>query len=454
MNRIYKLSVILLSIQFTSINVIHAQTIILRDTSISNMVNEVSADSLRSYVHTLVSFNTRSTLSDQTNRTKGIGAARNWVLSKFQTDALQSNKRLTAYIDTITLPADSNRINRNIVLGNVVAVLKGSDTIDKRIFLMSAHLDSRRLDVMDSTGFAPGANDDASGVATMLEAVRIMSKHSFPATIIFTAVSGEEQGLFGAELIADKAAKNNFDIEAVLNNDIIGSNNSSGTNLINNMQLRVFSEPFSVLDTGKALERIRNYGLENDSKSRQLARYVKETGERYVDNLKIVMVYRTDRFLRGGDHIPYLDKGFTAVRLTEMNENYNHQHQDVRIAHDTAYGDLEEYMDFEYLRKNTGVNIATLANLAKAPSLPRHVSIYTKELTNFSTISWQQPQTGNVKGYYVLMRETTSAVWEKKIFTTDISIKLPYSKDNYFFGVQSVSKDGNESLAVVPMPER
>ncbi len=448
----YKILLIVFFIQLISIQTIWSQTIIQRDPEISNMVNQVSADSLRSYVHTLVNFNTRSTLSNQTSKTKGIRAARNWVLNKFLSNVMQSNGRLTAYIDTTTINADSERINRKIVLGNVVAVLKGSDSADKRIFLMSAHLDSRRSDVMDSTGFAPGANDDASGVAAILEAVRIMSKHNFPSTIIFTAVSGEEQGLFGAAFMADKAAKNNYDIEAVLNNDIIGSDNSSGTNTINNGELRVFSEAFSVLDTGKALQHIRSLGLENDGKSRQLARYVKEISERYIDNMKIIMVYRTDRFLRGGDHIPYLNKGFAAVRLTEMNENFNHQHQNVRTSNDTAYGDLEEYMDFDYLRKNAGVNIATLANLAKAPSIPQKVFINTKELTNFSNISWQKPQTGNVKGYYILMRETTSAVWEKKIFTADTSITLPYSKDNYFFGVQSVSNDGNESLAVVPVP--
>ena len=202
------------------------------------------------------------------------------------------------------------------------------------------------------------------------------------------------------------------------------------------------------------MQRIRNFGLENDGKARQLARYVKEVGERYVDNLNIVLIYRTDRFLRGGDQLPYIEKGFTAVRLTEMNENYNHQHQDVRTKDSIEYGDLEAFMDFNYLGRNTAVNLSVLSNLAKAPSVPQNVSIETKQLTNFSIISWQKPLLGNVKGYYVLMRETTSAVWQKKFFTTDTSIKLPYSKDNYFFGVQSVSTDGNESLAVVSMPVR
>ena len=258
------------------LNKVNAQKIIQRDEEINNIISQVSKDSLRSYVHQLVNFNTRSTLSSQTDKTKGIGAARNWVLNKFKLYAQQSNGRMTAYIDTTTLQPDSKRVNKNILLGNVVAILKGTNTADKRIFLMSGHLDSRRTDVMDSVNFAPGANDDGSGVAAVIEAARVLSSHSFPATIILMAVSGEEQGLFGSELMANNAVKNHLQIEAVLNNDIIGSNNSSGTNIINNTQVRVFSEPFSVLDTGKTLQRIRSLGLENDGKARQLARYVKK----------------------------------------------------------------------------------------------------------------------------------------------------------------------------------
>ncbi|HYJ65350.1 MAG TPA: M20/M25/M40 family metallo-hydrolase, partial [Parafilimonas sp.] len=205
------------------LNKVNAQKIIQRDEEINNIISQVSKDSLRSYVHQLVNFNTRSTLSSQTDKTKGIGAARNWVLNKFKLYAEQSNGRMTAYIDTTTLQPDSKRVNRNILLGNVVAILKGTDTADKRIFLMSGHLDSRRTDVMDSVNFAPGANDDGSGVAAVIEAARVLSSHSFPATIILMAVSGEEQGLFGSELMANNAVKNHLQIEAVLNNDIIGS---------------------------------------------------------------------------------------------------------------------------------------------------------------------------------------------------------------------------------------
>jgi len=435
-----------------SITIGHTQTIVKRDADIERMVKQVHADSLQFYIKAMVKFGTRSTLSDQQSTSTGIGAARNWVLQQFNRFAAQSNGRLTAMIDTITLPADGRRVNKPTLLGNVVATLKGTNPNDKRIFLISGHLDSRASDVMNGSIDAPGANDDGSGVAAVIECARIMSTSSFPATIIFVAVSGEEQGLLGANFMAEKAKKEGWKIEAMLNNDIMGSNNSNETNIIDNTRLRVFSEAFSVQDTGRAALNIRNLGLENDGKTRQLARYVKEIGERYVDNLEVVLIYRNDRFLRGGDHTPFVQRGFAAVRITEMNENYNHQHQDVRVEKGVQYGDLPEFMDFEYLRKNTAVNLANLANLALAPATPQEVKIDVKNLTNSSTLTWKQPETGNAKGYYVLVRSTTSAFWEKKFYTTQTTMQLPFSKDNYFFAVQSVNENGNESLPVVPTP--
>ena len=441
---------LLIIILLLSANIIFGQTIINRDPEIAKMVSEVSADSLKSYINTLVSFGTRSTLSTQSNPKRGIGAARNWVLKEFNEFAKNSGGRLTAFIDTTTIAEDGRRVDKPVLLGNVVATLKGNDPDDKRIFIISGHLDSRRTDVMDSTGNAPGANDDGSGTAAVIECARIMSQHQFPATIIFVAVSGEEQGLLGSTFMADKAKKENWDIEGVFNNDIIGSNNSNETNIINNTQVRVFSEGVPSTATENDIARIRALGLENDSKSRELARYVKEIGERYVDNLEVVMVYRTDRFLRGGDHLPYLKNGFTAVRITEMNENFNHQHQDVRIENGIQYGDLPQFIDYEYLRKNTAMNLANLANLAKAPFVPEDVKIEVKNLSNSTSLSWLVPKTGEVKGYYIMMRETTSPVWQRKIFTSEKEITLPYSKDNYFFAVQSVNESGNESLPILP----
>lgn len=427
-----------------------AQTIITRDPAIEQMVKEVSADSLRSYINTLVGFGTRNTLSTQSNSKRGIGAARNWVLSKFNQFASHTNGRLSAIIDTTTLAPDKRRIDTPTILGNVIATLKGTDVSDNRIFIISGHLDNMRSNVMDRTGDAPGANDDGSGVAAILECVRIMSKRSFPATVIFVAVSGEEQGLLGAYYMAAKAKKENWNIEAVLNNDIMGSNNSNETKIIDNTRVRVFSEGLPSFETEKNAKSIRQLGLENDGKCRQLARYVKETAERYVENIEVVLIYRNDRFLRGGDHTAFVDNGFSAVRITEMNENYYHQHQDVRKENGIQYGDLPEFMDFEYLRKNTAINLSTLANLAKAPSMPYDVYINVKKLGNNSQLQWKVPKTGKPKGYYLLMRETTSPVWQKKLFTSTNEITVPYSKDNYFFAVQSVGYDGNESLPVVP----
>jgi hypothetical protein len=429
---------------------VFSQTIIQKDPQIEKMVKEVSVDSLKSYITKLVSFGTRNTLSTQTDPKRGIGAARNWVLMRFNEFAKNSGGKLTALIDTTTLQKDGRRVDTTLLLGNVMATLKGTDPNDNRIFIISGHLDNMRSNVMDRIGDAPGANDDASGVAAVMECARIMSKHSFPATIIFVAVSGEEQGLLGANFMAEKAKRENWNIEAVLNNDIMGSNNSNETNVINNTKVRVFSEAFSVIDTGRNFTNIRNLGLENDGKARQLARYVKEVGERYVDNLEVVMIYRNDRFLRGGDHTPFVQRGFAAVRITEMNENYYHQHQDVRLENGIQYGDLPEFMDFEYLRKNVCMNLCNLANLSKSPAMPQEVRVETRRLTNFTNLTWKAPKNGKVKGYYILMRETTSPVWQKKFFTADLKMDLPYSKDNYFFAVQSISEDGNEGLPVIP----
>jgi hypothetical protein len=303
---------------------------------------------------------------------------------------------------------------------------------------------------MDSVGDAPGANDDGSGTVAVMECARVMSKHKFPATIIFVTVAGEEQGLLGAYFMAKKAKKENWAVEAVLNNDIMGSNNSNETNIIENTKVRVFSEGLSVTDTGKVAMQIRSLGLENDGRSRQLARYIKEIGERYIDNMQIVMIYRNDRFLRGGDHTSFVENGFAAVRFTEMNENFTRQHQDVRNENGIAYGDLPEHIDFEYLRKNSGINLANLSNLAKAPPIPEEVKIDVKKLSNTTFLYWKAPKTGNAKGYYILMRETTSPVWQKKMYTEALEARLPYSKDNYFFAVQSVNEFGNESLPVIP----
>jgi hypothetical protein len=427
----------------------HAQIIIEKDPVIEKMVAELSSDSLKSDVATLVSFGTRSTLSTQTGP-QGIGAARNWIFSRFSEFAKNSNGRMTVELDKWILAPDGKRVDSAVELGNVLATLRGTDPADKRIFLISGHMDSRVSNVMNRSSDAPGANDDGSGTAAVIECARIMSRLSFPATILFVTVCGEEQGLLGSDHLAERAKQNSWDIAAMLNNDIMGGSKSNQTNILDNTRLRVFSEGLPASDLEKKAAGIRQYGLENDGPSRQLARYVKETAERYVANLELVMIYRNDRFLRGGDHSPFVERGYPAVRLTEMNENYDQQHQDIRTENNIRYGDLAEFMDFEYLRKNTACNLSVLANLAKSPGTPLSVKMDTKNLSNYTRLDWKAPAYGSLKGYYILIRETNWPYWQKKIFTTQTAIQLPYSKDNYFFAVQSVSPDGNEGLPVVP----
>lgn len=434
-------------------NFYSSQTIVNRDLEISNYASQVNADSLQWKVEKLVSFGTRHTMSSTTDKKRGIGAARTWVMSQFKNYVKNAGGRMVVELHNQDLQPDGKRISQLTNLGNPMAILKGTDPNDNRVFIISGHLDSRVSDVLNFKNDAPGANDDASGVAAMLESARILSQSKFPATIVFVAVSGEEQGLLGAKMLSDRAIKENWNVVAMLNNDMVGSNEAVDTKNISNMQLRVFSEGLSFSELDKA-KNIRAYGLENDGKARQLARYAKEVGERYVDQLEIKLIYRNDRFLRGGDHTPFVEAGFAAVRFTDMNENFNHQHQDLRVEGKTELGDLIKFMDFEYLRKNTAVNIAVLSNLAKSPSVPPYVKMEVKDLTNFTTLKWDKSATGDVNGYYILIRETDQSMWQKKIFTKELKIKIPYSKDNYFFAVQSVSKDGNESLPVVPDLER
>ncbi|RPA69616.1 M20/M25/M40 family metallo-hydrolase [Cyclobacteriaceae bacterium YHN15] len=443
---------IILLITFFTVHFSFAQTqLIHRNAVIAGMVNEISSENLEKYVRDLAGFRTRHTLSAN-NENEGILASQNYVLNLFKSFESSSNGRLSSYIDTFTILADGRRIPTDSQLGNVMATLKGTDPNDDRIFIISAHIDSRALDVMNKEIDAPGANDDGSGVAAVIELARIMSNNSYPATIVFVIVSGEEQGLKGAAYLAEKAKNENWNLVAMLNNDMIGNSFSSETNINDNTKVRIFSEGVPAAETER-MAAIRRYtNGENDSKSRQLARYMKEVGERYVDQLEVKLVYRNDRFLRGGDHTPFAQQGFTAIRVCEMNENYYHQHENVREENGIQYGDLPEFVDFEYMRKITGINLASLASLASAPSEPNNVGIDVRKLSNTSTLRWEAPEKGKAKGYYVLMRETDASMWQKKFYTEETSLTIPYSKDNYFFAVQAVGEEGHESLAVFPQP--
>ncbi len=425
-----------------------------KDKKIAAMVEVISANNIKKNIEKLASFGTRHSLSDTVSSTRGIGAARRWVAEELKKYEVNANGRLKVALDPYTVQADGRRIPKTVLMKNVMATLKGADPNDDRVFIISGHLDSRASDVMDANIDAPGANDDASGVAAIMELVRIMSRQAFPATIIFVAVSGEEQGLYGAKHLADKAKAENWNVVAMLNNDMISNSRSSGTNIHDNTRVRVFSEGVPSFETEDMAKMRRYTAGENDSQSRQLARYIKEVGERYVDQLEVVPIFRTDRFLRGGDHLPFSQNGFTAVRLCEMNENYYQQHQNVVVKDGIQYGDLPEFTDAEYAAKIAGINLATLANLALAPPAPANVVIDVRELTNTSTLRWEKPEIFEQNTYYVLLRETHEPLWQQKIRVEGTSITLPYSKDNYFFGVQSVDAEGHESLVEFPIPLR
>ena len=427
-----------------------AQQSIVRDPLISGMIEQVSVANVENSVRKLVSFGTRHTLSDTSSKTTGIGAARTWIKSEFERYNRENGGKLQVSYDSFVQPADGKRVPEATVLKNVMAVLPGTDPADKRMLLVCGHYDSRVTDVMNNKSAAPGANDDASGVAGVLELARVMSKQSFSATLVFVAMVGEEQGLYGAANLAKRAKAEGWDVHLVLNNDMIGNTYGMETDIKNNNQVRIFSEGVPAGETAAQAALRLSTGSENEGHARQAARYIKEIGERYVDQLDVKLIYRRDRFLRGGDHTPFSAQGFTAVRITEMNEDFNRQHQDLRTENGFKFGDLPEYVDYKYLQKITRLNLAVLANVALAPQQPTAVKLVTSQLTNNTTVNWTAPSGKAPAGYYVLLRETTSPQWEKKFFVSGTSATLPYSKDNYFFGLQAVDDKGHESLVSSP----
>lgn len=433
---------------------LYAQRPEVRDANISAMVTEVSSNNLEQLVKKLVSFQTRHTLSDTLSKTTGIGAARTWIKSEFEKYSSASGGRLQVSYDTFTQPADGRRILSPVTLKNVIAILPGTDPNDKRIIMVSGHYDSRVTDVMNIKDFAPGANDDASGTAAVMEMCRIMSKQKFSATLIFVAMVGEEQGLYGATNLAKRAKEEGWNVHLLLNNDIVGNSYGMETDIKDNKSVRVFSEGVSPVDTPAQAAARQSAGTDNDGKARQAARYIKEVAERYVDQLEVKLIYRRDRFLRGGDHTPFSQQGFAAVRITEMNEDFNRQHQDVRTENGFKFGDLPEYIDYNYLQKVTRMNLSVMSNLGLSAQEPENVIVQTSGLTNKTALKWEAPKGKKPVGYYVLMRETTSPFWERKFFVKETSATLAYSKDNFYFGVQSVDEDGHESLVITPKPGR
>ena len=426
---------------------INAQTVMNRDILIEKAVNELSVENMKSLVSDLVGFHNRNNLSSKTDPSRGIGAAAEYLYRKISSYVPESSGRLS--VEKVYYNAGGSRLGRDITLCNVIATVTGSNKNDNRVIALLAHYDSRNGGSLDSLGYAPGANDDGSGIACLMEITRIISKLNIPITVKLMFLSGEEHGLFGAQHMADVAKAENWNIIAVLNNDMIGNSNASETNTQTNTILRVFSENVPAVETPEQTRARAYNSSENDSPSRQLARYIKETGERYVDNMTVKLIYRNDRFGRGGDHTPFCKNGFAGVRLCEIHENYDRTHQEIREENGIKYGDEIWAVDFEYVRKNTGVNLSTVLNLALAPSVPENTRVITSGLSNISEIKWEAPKQGKTPhAYYLLVRETDQPVWEKKILVYGTSTKVPYSKDNYFFGVQSVDETGHESLPV------
>ena len=424
-----------------------------RQPQIEKIVAEISPKRIESYVRKLVSFETRHTMSDTVSDTRGIGAARRWI--KAELERCGAGTALQVAFDSHIAPV-SARISRPTEIVNVVATLPGTQEASKdRLYVVSGHYDSRNTDVMDASGAAPGANDDASGTAAVMEMACVMAKHKFDATLVFMAVAAEEQGLLGAGHWAKQARANNLNVAGMFTNDIIGSSRADDGR-IDNKQVRLFSQSVpATKEMSEAVRALLATGGESDSISRQLARHTKEQGERYVKGFKVNVIHRHDRYLRGGDHMPFLEQGYAALRFTEPNEDFAHQHQNLRTENGKVYGDLTEFVDFDYTAKVAKVNAATLASLALAPAAPQQVKVRTDKLTNDTTLVWQANAEPDVAGYRVVWRETTSPVWQgaKSVGNvTEATINL--SKDNYFFGVQALDKDGNVSVATYPLPLR
>ncbi|MFQ3288328.1 MAG: Zn-dependent M28 family amino/carboxypeptidase [Alteromonadaceae bacterium] len=418
-----------------------------------NIQAEVSAQRLKKDVTTLVNFGTRHTLSETKSDTQGIGAARRWIKAEFDKISQQCGGCLEVIYQKKAFSGEKRIPNLTDVV-NVIAIQKGR--IDpNRYIIMSGDIDSRVTNPLDFTSISPGANDNASGVAGVIEAARVLSKYSFDGSVVYAALSGEEQGLFGGKIMASLAKKDNWRVEAVINNDMIG--NISGINgVINNTTARVFSEGIRYLETPEEAKKRRFTGGEVDSPSRNVARYIDKIADQYIPNLDVMMVYRLDRFGRGGHHRPFNAVGYPAVRIMETNEHYNRQHQNIRRENGIEYGDVLSGVDFDFTAKLTSLNAVTIASMAWAPAPPANTEI-SGAVKASTTLKWQQ-LTGkiakNLAGYRVHWRLTTEPTWTNSQYVGNINEfeLVNIVIDNYFFGVSSVSKDGFESPVVFPGP--
>jgi len=418
------------------------------DPAIGAIVAKVSAERLQAADTKLVGFGTRNTFSEKLGDQRGVFAARAWIADQFREIAKASQGRMTVAYDTHVHAADGKRVPRDVEISSVIATLRG-DEPGGRTYVMSSHYDSRNSDNADITQDAPGADDNGSGTAAVIEAARVMAALPTHATVIFAAYDSEEQGLLGSAHHAAALKAAGVDVEGDLNNDIIGA--SVGDQGEKNPGLvRIFSE---ALAAGADPKQVNLVGNENDSPSRELARYAQEVGDRYQPDFKGELVFRLDRFLRGGDHSSFNAQGFPAIRFVEPVETFAHQHQNVRTEKGVRYGDLQEFMDFDYLARVTRYNVSVLASLAMGPGCPDSAKVLTKALDNKTQLTWM-PVTGAVS-YEVVRRKTTDAVWTD---VTDVgnvtAATLPYSKDNWLFAIRAVDAQGHRGVPAFPIPQR
>lgn len=415
---------------------------------IYNIIDAVSADRIEADITTLVGFGTRHTLSDTTSATRGIGAARRWIKSELEKISSQCDNCLDVfYQKELVKKGENQRIVKDVMVVNVVAVQKGTK-YPNRYIIMSGDIDSRVSDPTNFTDDSPGANDNASGMAGTIEAARVLSKYKFENSVIYVGLSGEEQGLFGGKSLAAYAKEKGWDIIGVLNNDMIG--NIKGVDgVVSNRDFRIFSEPVPPTETERQRRSRRFYGGEVDGISRQLARYVHKTTKTYMPEMNPMMIYRLDRFGRGGHHRPFNDQGFAGIRIMEAHENYTQQHQDIRMEDGIAYGDVLEHVNFDYAAKLTAVNAINLASIAWAPPSPAEVQI-GGIVEPSAILKWSRSD--GATGYKVYWRDTTSPTWDHSRFVGDVTefTLEGIVIDNFFFGVSAVSEDGFESPVVFP----
>ena len=420
---------------------------------IKNILTEISkapsAQRIEKDIRTLADFGTRHTLSDTVSQVRGIGAARRWIKSEFEQISKDCNNCLEVSYHKGLAKKDDKRITKDTWIVNVLAIQRGTVNPDRYV-IMSGDIDSRISDVNNFTDDAPGANDNASGMAGTMEAARILSKYKFPVSIIYVGLSGEEQGLLGGKFLAETANEKGWHIIGVLNNDMIG--NIEGIDgVVDNRSFRIFSEPTSVKLTEQQRNGLRFYGGEADGPSRQLARYVSSLSTEYLTSVEPMLIYRLDRFGRGGHHKPFNDAGYPGVRIMETHENYNRQHQDTRLENGIAFGDVIEGVNFDYAAKLTAVNALTLAALASAPEAPKNVKIAGAVMPS-AVLSWSLSADKRLKGYKVYWRKTTDSQWQNSKFIglTDTFEFKNMVIDNYLFGVASVSDSGAESVIAFP----